>query len=81
MAKAKVNLKKDISNRAVLIMLLTIIVVSIISLGIYMNALEKVAPEKEAATNNAPEVTLPEAKTISTNSAQGVASIEIINPK
>jgi hypothetical protein len=43
MAKKVVN--NDISNRTVVIMLVVVILVSIVALGVYMNALDKAEPE------------------------------------
>jgi hypothetical protein len=43
MAKKVVN--NDISNRTVVVMLVVVILVSIVALGVYLNALDKAEPE------------------------------------
>ena len=44
MAKKKEMFDKDLSNKAVVIMLVAVIVVSVVSLGVYLNALSSAEP-------------------------------------
>ena len=72
MAKKKVVQKgvqkKDFSNKTVVIMLLLVVVVSILSLGIYLNALD---------SNNARQI---KGENGPDNQVQGVVSMVILPP-
>ena len=74
---------KDISNKAVLVMLILVILVTAVSLLIYLQALEKAKPKVIVNEGKAVgEVTLtilPPPQTA--NSAQGEVSLTIVKPK
>ncbi len=72
---------KDISNRAVLIMLVIVIIVSILSLAVYLNVLKNVN-ERQAQYNAAELAGNAQENPIKfANRAQGFVSLEILPPE
>lgn len=78
MKKRKTRLK-DISNRTVLIMLVIVIVVSVLSLAVYMDALNRV--NERQAQCSAEDLTSKGMPVAYANKAQGFVSLEILPPE
>lgn len=78
MKKRKTRLK-DISNRTVLIMLVIVIIVSVLSLAVYMDALNRV--NERQAQCGAEELTGAGTPVVYANKAQGFVSLEILPPE
>ena len=57
---AKKITSKDISNRTVVVMLVVVIVVSIVALGVYLNALDKAEPKIQMASSGEMSLTIAE---------------------
>ncbi|MEK6969262.1 MAG: hypothetical protein AABW48_02435 [Nanoarchaeota archaeon] len=78
MKKRKVKLK-DISNRTVLIMLVIVIIASVLSLAVYMDALNRV--NERQAQCGAGDLTGAGTSMVYANKARGFVSLEILPPE
>ena len=79
MVKKRKVRPKDISNRTVLIMLVIVIITSVLSLAVYMDALNRVN-ERQAQCNSA-DLTGAGTPAVYANKAQGFVSLEILPPE
>ncbi|MBU0456911.1 MAG: hypothetical protein ABH824_03000 [Nanoarchaeota archaeon] len=83
MVKSKKVLEKDISNKVVVVMLLVVILVSAVSLAIYMNALTKAEPQVNSAAQGKISLTIvePPAEPAEPVEESGKLSLKVVEPQ